>query len=458
MSFLRNYLKYASGNEAPEMFHVWAGYTAISAAVARKVWLPFEDIAIYPNIYVMLVGDAGNGKSWAMQKCKRLLAKLPGVCISGSLETPQGLMRFMAGNEKADPPVESPVKMLVKWPDGQLRETHPMTLVANEFVNFISLDDKGWINMLNDIYDEDVYHYRTKNQGEDNLIGPYIVMLGALTTDVSHDLQKARIISTGLARRTFFQYGERRWFDPVPKPAFTAEQDNAREVALKHLLKLRSTAGAFKWPDDVDKWWTAWYREHLAGVPRRAPQVKSWYASKSTQLLKLAMLTSLSERDDLVLCVADFKVALAYLETLERDLPRIFGGTGRNELAGIAQKVLDYVEGQLTPIAYKALKSTFFHACKPPNDFEECLNFLLSSDKLQRATLTVGQRVDDIIATPEVMKKFVAEHAQRHGGVPPASQTGSPPASGQQAAPPAPPATSPPVLPNDAEPPPGTAT
>lgn len=440
MSFLRNYLTYASGNEAPEMFHVWAAYTAISAAVARKVWLPFEDIAIYPNIYVMLVGDAGNGKSWAMQKCKRLLAKVPGVCISGSLETPQGLLRFMAGNDKADPPVESPVKMLVKWPDGQLRETHPMTLVANEFVNFISLDDKGWINMLNDIYDEDVYHYRTKNQGEDNLIGPYIVMLGALTTDVSHDLQKARIISTGLARRTFFQYGERRWFDPVPKPAFTAEQEAARTAALSHLLKLRQVNGPFVWTPEVDAWWTAWYRDHLALVPRRAPQIKSWFASKSTQLLKLAMLTALSERDDKVLCVGDFRVALAYLETLERDLPRIFGGTGRNELAGVAQKILDYMEGQPAPIAHKSLKATFFSSCKPPNDFEECLNFLLAADKLKRATLTVGQRVDDIIATPPVMEKFVAMHARQPGAVPPVSQSGSPPAAGQQAAPPAPPA------------------
>jgi hypothetical protein len=64
-----------------------------------------------------------------------------------------------------------------------------MTIIANEFVNFISVDDKGWINALNDIYDEDIYKYRTKNMGEDILVGPYTVLLGALTNEVATDMQ-----------------------------------------------------------------------------------------------------------------------------------------------------------------------------------------------------------------------------------------------------------------------------
>ena len=97
MSFLRDYLQYATGNEAPEMFHVWGGYVALSAAISRRVWLPFEDTAIYPNVYVMYVGPAGNGKTWAMRKVKRVLVELQNVPISGSVETSQGLWRFMGG-------------------------------------------------------------------------------------------------------------------------------------------------------------------------------------------------------------------------------------------------------------------------------------------------------------------------------------------------------------------------
>lgn len=411
MGFLQDYLEYSTGNECPDMFHLWSAYVAISTCVSRKVWLPFEDTALFPNVYVMLVGDAGNGKSWAMSKCKRVLAEAGITHLSGSLETPPGMWRYMSGNAAADPPVQSPVKFVAKWPDGALRDCHPMTIVANEFVNFISLDEKGWINALNDIYDEDVYRYRTKNMGEDILVGPYIVLLGALTTEVSSDLQKARIISTGLARRTIFQYGERQWTNPHPKPSFNDVQKAARARCVEFLKKLNAAtvAGAFDWPEDVDSWWTAWYIPHLAAVPTRNPNIKSWYASKSSQVLKLAMLTSLSEGFDLKLRVPHFETALAYLETLEEDLQKIFGGVGRNELAGVSMKMFEFVQHLPTPITMGRMKSQFFNSCKPPHDFDQCITHLCESGMLRRWTGAEQktQTLVDILGTPEAVQNWL---------------------------------------------------
>lgn len=408
-SFLHDYLHYASGNECPEMFHVWGGYAALSAAVGRKVWLPFEDIAIFPNIYVMYVGDAGNGKSWALGKMKRLLAECA-LPYSGSLETPPGMWRWMAGNPQADPPVESPVKFVARWPDGVLRDVHPMTIVANEFINFISLDQQGWVNSLNDIYDEDKYHYRTKNAGEDTLIGPYIVLVGALTTEVSSDLQKARIISTGLARRTIFQYGQRAFGDPHAIPEFTESQRAARTRCVEYMrmLAAKSLNGAFSWDDEVRDWWVKWYNPYLATVPKQNPTVRSWFASKPTQVLKIAMLTSLADKPDLILTVDHFEVALAYLTKLEEDLPKIFGGVGRNELAGVAVKIFEFVAGGGDlPVAMGLVKTNFFNSCRPPHDFDQCIAFLCESGQLKRTTLIIGNQVDDIIAVPKVLDAFV---------------------------------------------------
>lgn len=417
MSFLHNYMIYSSGNEAPEMFHVWGAYAALSAAVGRKVWLPFEDEAKFPNIYVMYVGDAGNGKSHAMGKTKRLIAEV-GLPYSGSLETPPGMWRFMSGNPKADPPVTAPenVKRTARWPDGVLRDTHAMTVIANEFINFISLDQQGWVSALNDIYDQDNYHYRTKNMGEDTLLGPYIVLIGALTTEVSSDLQKARIISTGLARRTIFQYGQRRFNDPHPKPEYLDHQKAARAFCVEHLKRLNAngTSGAFSWPEDVDTWWTNWYGDHLRQVPLRNPSVRSWYATKADQMLKLAMLTSLSEDTSLQLQIPHFELALRYLTILEDDLPKIFGGVGRNELAGVAMKMYEFINCLPDPITITKLQSQFFNQCKPPHDFDQCVQHLVLSKTLVRKNFVEPktQRQLDLIATPDVMEKFVAKFAQ----------------------------------------------
>lgn len=429
MSYLSDYLEYSTGNEAPDLFHLWAGYVTISTAVSRKVWLPFEDTAMFPNIYVMLVGDAGNGKSWSMSKAKRVMAEAGITHISGSLETPPGMWRYMAGNPATDPPTPSPVKFVAKWPDGVLRDCHPMTIIANEFVNFISLDERGWINGLNDIYDEDVYKYRTKNMGEDILVGPYIVLLGALTTEVSSDLQKARIISTGLARRTIFQYGERQWDNPHPKPEFNERQRAARVRCVEYLRKLNdpSCNGPFDWAPDVDEWWTSWYVPHLASVPTRNPNVKSWYASKSSQLLKLAMLTSLSESLDLKLQVKHFETSLRYLEVLEEDLPKIFGGVGRNELAGVAMKMLEFVQNLPDPTTIGKMRGQFFNSCRPPHDFDECINYLTETKQLVRKTFMLNKILLDLLATEETMSAFVARHSLPQNEAPSESRPASSP-------------------------------
>jgi len=328
------------------------------------------------------------------------------VPISRSVETPEGLWRFMNGEPKANPPVESPVAFPARWPDGQIREVHPMTIIANEFINFIGLNQQGWTNALNDIYDEDRYEYRTKNKGEDNLIGPYIVLLGALTTEVSSDLQKARIIASGFARRTIFQYGERKWHDPHAIPAFDEEKKAIRNQCVTYLRSLQKTAGAFAWTEETKAWWTVWYNNHSASIQKQAPQIKSWFTSKPHQVLKIAMLTSLSESTDLILLPAHFQVAIDYLAVMERDLFKVFGGVGRNELASIALKIFDFVEGLSEPIARKKLKSIFWSSCKPPNDFDECFNYLVTDGKIVSKFLQIGAAGDDVVATPAVMSAF----------------------------------------------------
>lgn len=403
--FLPHYLHYASGNEAPPMFHVWSGYTCLAAAVSRKVWLPFEDTAIFPNIYTIFVGKAGNGKSWALAKAKRMLAEI-NVPMSRSVETPEGLWRFMNGNPKADPPIPSPVMFEARWPDGQIRPCHPITIIANEFANFIQNNQPGWILALCDIYDEDKYEYRTKNQGEDNLIGPYVCLLGAITTDVASDMQKARIISSGLARRTIFQHGERDWNNPIPRPRIDESQKAAHRYCVEYLRKLQSVYGEIRWGEGTTEWWDKWYCEHLATVPKQPPQTQGWFASKATQLLKIAILSSLSETLDLELKIHHFELSLGYLESMETGLHKIFGGVGRNELAQVAINILDYMENQGCPMLLNTLKHRFFYECKPPAEFPECLNYLVGEGLLQRFILQTNVAAIEIVGTPTQMQDW----------------------------------------------------
>lgn len=418
MSFLRDYLEVATGNECPHMFHVWCGYSALAAASGRRVFMALDDAAIYTNLFTLLVGGAGNGKSWALQKYTRMLYELD-LPVSGDVETPQGMWRFMTGDIK---PINGgkPVppyggknhKLMIPWANGVPRAVHPMNIVASEFIDFISMDDKAWINALNNIYDKDVYHYRTKGQGEDYIEGPYINLIGGLTTQIATGMQKENIINTGLARRTIFQYGERSWNDPHSRPVLTEVQKRAYLRCIEHLKKLKDVVGEFVWTDATGSWWDSWYAANLAAVPGRPPSVQSWYATKSTQLMKLAMLTSLSERFDRVLEVAHFELALAYLTELEKDLYKIFGGVGRNELADVASKILNHISLLPEPVSGRVILARFWREL--PNrrgtktELDDCINHLVSAGQLALYNVThPGLPPDYIVATPSVMQDFI---------------------------------------------------
>lgn len=397
------------------MFHVWGAYTALSASIGRKVWLPFGVSAIYPNIYVLLVGDAGNGKSRAMYNNRALVSQvIPEIHRTGSLETPPGLWRFMTGDPDSKPPKSSPVLQMAVWPNGMTMPTHPMFITANEFIDFISLDDKGWINALNNISDEDVYFYRTKNMGQDKVIGPYIVMFGGLTTDIAHDLQKEKIISTGLARRTIFQYGQRKFDDPHAILTMEPHEKEAFDRCLVHLNGLRRVAGAFSWDEETQKWWKVWYDDHSAKVRTRSPQTRGWFTSKPDQVLKLAILTSLSEGHSLKLETGHLEVALHFLGRMEHDLYRIFGGVGRNELAGVATQMYEFLSNLKEPISKKTLKLrlfSLFSAKNVHNEFDEALNYLVGTNKVRIHQMQLESYVDHIIALPEVLVAWAAKHS-----------------------------------------------
>jgi hypothetical protein len=92
---------------------------------------------------------------------------------------------------------------------------------------------------------------------------------------------------------------------------------------------------------------------------------------------------------------------------MEKDLFRIFGGVGRNELAAVAIKIGEYIEARDIPVSKRDLKINFFTMCKPPNEFDDCLNYLVDTQRFVTATMMLGSYNDTIYATPSVMKEFV---------------------------------------------------
>jgi hypothetical protein len=406
VSILQNYISLTEGTEVPELFSVWGGYILISSSVSRRVWLQYGRAPIYPNLYVMLIGDAGNCKSMALNEVRELLIDIDNIPLAHSVETPEGVLRRLAGRPDKDPPEVYEGSFRTLTPTGEVGEVTPVTIIANEFVNFISKSPENWIHLLNDIYDTDRrYTYYTKNQGNDLIVGPYIVLFGALTTETTFDMQKSKIIQSGFARRSIFQYGERRFDAPCPFPPGGPQKLELRKTIIAQCRALQHVSGEFRMPQAAREHYAAWYNAHSIAIPKAPPHLRSWLTSKPMQVLKLSMLTSLSVSHELEIGIDHIELALRFLGLMEESLYDIFGGAGRNELAGVAVKIATYLKQQEYALPLRAVQNNFFADCKP-NDFPVCINHLVSQGEAITHNCAVNGTASTFIGTPRVMTAF----------------------------------------------------
>ena len=170
-------------------------------------------------------------------------------------------------------------------------------------------------------------------------------------------------------------------------------------------------------------------------VPKRPPQVRSWYGTKPDHVLRLSILVLLSEYDfdpaALVLHDRHLKVAIAFLERMESDLYRVFGGTGRNDLMPVVAAIHAYISGLKEPIGKKQLMIHFIKDLPRRQDMhkemDQCIDILEQDGKIAKCSVGIPSptKPDEIaayetfIGTPEVITAFVARHAPK----PPKPQT-----------------------------------
>ena len=73
MDFFDLYLDYTKDTEATSTFHRWSAIVGRGAYLERNIWIQHGASHIYPNHYVMLLGESGSRKSAAIKGFVRIL-------------------------------------------------------------------------------------------------------------------------------------------------------------------------------------------------------------------------------------------------------------------------------------------------------------------------------------------------------------------------------------------------
>lgn len=393
MSFLKNYSIYTGGNEAPKIFHYWSGMVALSAIVSRRVYLHLGYFDIQPNLYVVLVGTPGTKKTTAMNSAKDLIYDLKDIPFSAECITKQAICQHMALN-CAKTYTDS---------EGAVVTYTPYSIFATELSHFLGMGTaKEMVDFLTTIYDQRFYESKTKNKGTDVIIGPYITLLACTTPDWIRGWMREDVITGGFSRRALFvNYTGAR--ERIPRPVVTPEMIKAREACLIWARRLMQVQGEFSMSPEAIEFYDSWYK----GLEIPQNYLAGYFESKHVQLLKSAMLISLSESVDLKINKSHLELALAALDETERDMAQVFEGIGRNELNLIAAKLLEILHFSEGVMAEKQLRLVMYREADA-DELAKVLVHLEQTDRIKILSETRGGVTRKLVALKEKADQLIA--------------------------------------------------
>lgn len=294
----------------------------------RRCWLLYSGRPLYPNLYAMLVGPPGVGKTMAIVHGREVLEKLGGLTLAPQMTSKEKFIRQALEIAVAKCTVN--LDPSTPLSDINLEYTCAFPALMEELGTFIRQDEE-FMRVLTDLYDcPENWHYKTKSQGEDHLKRVYINILGGITTaSLANDFGEIALNMGFLARFILVYCEQRDYVDP-----FSTLERMDPALLAEDLRQVRALEGAFQITEEAKNAVRRWLKAGLPPLPGEV-RLSSYNARREIHWMKLAMLTSVSESNSMLITEAHVEAAKTFLLTLEEEMPKalqFFGGTNNSAI------------------------------------------------------------------------------------------------------------------------------
>ena len=371
--FFSLYLRYTAGNEAPTFFHRWSAIASIGALLGRNYSIAHGQFTVNPNIYCLLIGNAGTKKSTAI-KIARKLVSLSGYEFLGPKKiTKEKFFIKLAGQG------QNPDDILEQNLFSNLNEdtVAQMFIAADEFNEFFGNDVMSFVSTLGDMWDwEGPYENEVKNSASSYLSNPTITILGGNTPTGFAEAFPPRIIGQGFFSRLLLVYAEPSG-TKITWPRKPTQEETAE--ILEFLFRIRQLQATLDIPQTsknlLEKIYLTW-----KGV--EDVRFESYCNRRFTHLLKLclihcaARLGQTLEEDDIVFA----NTVLTHTEHL---MPKALGEFGKARNADVSHKLLQVIDASHSVINMKDLWKHVHNDLENMAQLGDLLRNLAAADKIQ---------------------------------------------------------------------------
>ena len=284
-NFLDEFLKVTRYAECPTSYLEWAAYTSLAAIMRDNIWVKRSKLdLVYPNIYVLIVGDSGNTRKSFPLKCTNALVKpIQNTKIIEGRASIQAVLQKLAGGQTT--------------PQGRRVEGASCLLYSEELASFLVRDPQT-SGILTDIYDFHAEHgVLLKSSEEVKLKNVCVTMIAATNAAHIKDMFTITDLRGGLVGRIFFVLEERA--RQRNSGMYNDQDDNEWTPLVNHLVRLSTIKGEAKFTEEARKYYDEWY---MSIDPYSNSSGTGFEPRVGTNVLKMAMLVAANEPEwDLII-------------------------------------------------------------------------------------------------------------------------------------------------------------
>ena len=276
MDFIELFIHATRHLPSCERYRRWTAIGLIGASLERRCWTNFVAGALYPNMYILLVGGPASGKTIPIAKAHDLLAGLDLRMAPDSATKAS----FLDCLESA---------LVVRESAGETLEYSAVSVINDEFGNFIKEYDHVFLNVLNRIYDGRSSHEDTVRHGgfSVSIQRPLVTMLAGTQPDYLGLIMPDSAWNTGFMTRTVMVYSG----DCITKNDLwaSAPEESADWQRLQgHLRELTKWAGQFRWAPDARAAVLSWRSADCPPAPEH-PRLRYYNSRRPFFAIKMAM-------------------------------------------------------------------------------------------------------------------------------------------------------------------------
>lgn len=333
VDFFSHYLGYVKETECPVFFHRWCAIASLGAFLERRYHFQHGHFDIYPNCYVMLIGNPGTRKSTAIKIIQNLIMQAGYTDIAADKTSKEKFLLDLAGEDAKEDPLEASL-----W-GKESTDVSNCFIMADEFNDFFGNNNLEFISLLGTLWDyRGVYESRVKNSKSVAIPNPTISILGGNTPTGFSIAFPIEILGQGFFSRLLLAYsdptGRRITFPTKPATADTLGiVEELRRIKTTAIGTATLTADARKLLDKIYKSYT--------GV--NDVRFESYSNRRFTHLLKLCLIHSAAEHSTTITeqTVIHANTVLSHTEKL---MPKALGEFGKAKDSDITHKVMQILD------------------------------------------------------------------------------------------------------------------